>query len=244
MCCVRQPTTPRINDVCPYPRVCLAIHKSRFGSVWLYTISDYCRPLLRLHRGGSAGEYTCPPQLWPNRKPFFCRHGLPEVNLTVNGRQFISQEYSAFLNYGIEHITSSPYWPQRNGKAESAVKIVKACMKNSDDWQLALLHHRNTPPQGLSLSPAQRTFGRRTRHILPATKSALSPSSHSSRIVQAEIAAKREAAKAQYDKHVTLDLEDFVVGDYAYAKPASHKRTQAWLYCQVIRQEGPRSFLF
>ena len=146
--------------------------------------------------------------------------------------------------YGINHLTSSPYWPQGNGKAESAVKIVKSLLKKSDEFELALLHYLNTPPKGHTLSPVQRSFGRRTRHILPVSKEALAPQSHSSRIVQAEIAAKHSSAKVSYDRHAHVDLSDnFSVGEYAYAKPSPHHRGQAWQYGEILRQEGPRSFV-
>ena len=110
--------------------------------------------------------------------------------------------------YGINHLTSSPYWPQGNGKAESAVKIVKSLLKKSDEFELALLHYLNTPLKGHTLSPVQRSFGRRTHHILPVSKEALAPQCHSSCIVQAEIAAKHSSAKVSYDRHAHVDLSD------------------------------------
>ena len=41
-------------------------------------------------------------------------------------------------------MTSSPYWPQGNGKAEAAVKIVKRMYQKNKDIHLALLDYRNT----------------------------------------------------------------------------------------------------
>ena len=103
-------------------------------------------------------------------KSHFARHGIPGVLLSDNGPQFVSTEFAAFCDlYGITHITSSPYWPRGNGKAESAVKIVKTFMKKCTDIQLALLVYRNTPQEGHSLSPAQRSMGRRTRRNIPVS---------------------------------------------------------------------------
>ena len=60
------------------------------------------------------------------------RHSIPEVILTDNGPQFIASEFEGFCDRNqIQHITSSPYWPQGNGKAESADKIVKQFMKKT-----------------------------------------------------------------------------------------------------------------
>ena len=79
-------------------------------------------------------------------KAHFARFGIPERLITDNGPQFISSEYKQFASeYGFEHVTSSPYWPQGNGKAEAAVKIVKRMYQKNKDIHLALFDYRNTP---------------------------------------------------------------------------------------------------
>ena len=79
-------------------------------------------------------------------KAHFARFGIPERLITDNGPQFISSEYKQFASeYGFEHVTSSPYWPQGNSKAEAAVKIVKRMYQKNKDIHLALLDYRNTP---------------------------------------------------------------------------------------------------
>ena len=135
----------------------------------------------------------------------FARHGIPETLLTDNGPQFISAEFASFCTaLTVEHKTSSPYWPQGNGKAESAVKVAKSLLKKSADsigFQLALLDYRNTPPQGHTLSPAQRSMGRRTRQMIPAPLASLMPLSSTSSLVQDEILARRQRAAITYDNH-------------------------------------------
>ena len=49
-----------------------------------------------------------------------------------------------------------------NGRAEAAVKVAKAMLKKSEDFQLALLLYRNTPPGGHTYFPSQRMLCRRT----------------------------------------------------------------------------------
>ena len=94
-------------------------------------------------------------------KTQFARHGIPDLLLTDNGPQFISVEFAKFCGeWNINHQTSSPYWPKGNGKAESAVKIVKNMMKKCDDLELALLSYRKTPNKNHSQSPAQRSMNR------------------------------------------------------------------------------------
>ena len=108
------------------------------------------------------------------------RHGIPDKLMTDNGPPFSSAEFSTFSQlYEFRHITSSPGYPQSNGKAESAVKILKSLMlKAQDDGRdpyLALLDWRNTPTEGIGSSPAQRLFGRRTKTLLPTTARLLRP---------------------------------------------------------------------
>ena len=74
----------------------------------------------------------------------FARHGIPDTLVTDNGTQFTSAEFQAFATkWGIIHRTSSPHYPQSNGKAENAVKTCKALLKkakmDNTDLLLALL---------------------------------------------------------------------------------------------------------
>ena len=62
-------------------------------------------------------------------KKQFARYGIPRVIASDGGSQFTSQEFKAFVkNWGISHISSSPMYQRANGKAESAVKIMKSLL--------------------------------------------------------------------------------------------------------------------
>ena len=64
---------------------------------------------------------------------WFTRCGIPEKTVSDYGRQFDSWEFRQFAEkLDIEHITSSPRYPQSNDHAENAVKTVK---KNSSRRQ-------------------------------------------------------------------------------------------------------------
>ena len=59
-------------------------------------------------------------------KTSFACFGIPEILVTENGLQFASKEFKAFTkSWSFNHTTTSPRYPQLNGKAENAVKMVK-----------------------------------------------------------------------------------------------------------------------
>jgi transposase InsO family protein len=177
-----------------------------------------------------------------NTKAHFARHGIPEILLTDNGPQFVSVDFASFCDlYGITHVTSSPYWPKGNGKAESAVKVMKALMNKSTDIYMALLHYRNTPQQGHTMSPSQRSMGRRTRNTLPVARHLLMTST--SDLVQDEIAFKRSCAKIQYDKTASGSSPDVSLGDYVYVKPSPHHKGKPWQYGQIVSNPSTRSYV-
>ena len=51
----------------------------------------------------------------------FARHGIPEVIVSDNGPQYAAFKFAMFAaEKGFTHITSSPRYPQSNGKAKRA----------------------------------------------------------------------------------------------------------------------------
>ena len=75
---------------------------------------------------------------------------------------------------GILHTTSSPRYPQSNGKAERAIRTVKALLKKSDDPYLAMLTYRSSPQQN-GFSPAQLLINHCLHTNLPLTDTQLKP---------------------------------------------------------------------
>ena len=106
----------------------------------------------------------------------FAVHGNPESLKTDNGPQFISTEFSSFLEENdIYHLASTPFWPQANGEVErqngSLLKAIKIAQVEKKDWKREmlklLLAYRSTPHSKTGVSPAELLFRRKIRTKLP-----------------------------------------------------------------------------
>ena len=85
----------------------------------------------------------------------FARWGICDKITTDNSPQFSSDVFRKFAeDYGFEHITSSPGFPQSNGEAERAVQMAKKILRQ-DDIFLGLMTYRATPVAATGKSPAQ-----------------------------------------------------------------------------------------
>ena len=142
----------------------------------LLVVTDYYSNFISVKRLNTTTTTAVSKQLME----LFSVHGIPKITMTDNATQFSSFEFKSFTSeLDIEHITSSPHYPQSNGKAENAVKTVKRlfsrCRDSGYSDYLALLDFNNTPTEGVGLNPSQILFGRRCRTSLPVTKKLLKP---------------------------------------------------------------------
>ena len=156
-------------------------------------------------------------------KSQFARHGIPHQLISDNGPPFSSREFQEFaLTYEFEHLTSSPRYPQSNGKVENAVKMAQNIMKArlaGTDPNLSLLDYRNTPTEGLRSSPAQQLFGRRTKTLVP-TSSRLLESVHG---VPHKL-RERKAKQAYYYDRTAKELDRLKPGDVVPVKQRPDSR--------------------
>ncbi len=129
------------------------------------------------------GNNTTAPQLTSVLRASFCRTGVPDTFWSDQGPQFTLKTFQDFANqWGFRHATSSPTYPQSNGKVEATVKSMKKVTRTAwngrylDENKLtrALLQYRNTPSKKDGLSPAQKLFGRPIQDTLPAHRRAFS----------------------------------------------------------------------
>ena len=177
-------------------------------------------------------------------KHHFSAHGVPDLVFSDNGPPFNSQDFADFAaEYEFDHKTSSPEYPQSNGKAESAVKIAKGIIvknkKSKGDLDLALLEWRNTPTEGLGSSPAQRLFGRRTKTLLPTTRKLLKPKIQTR--IKKKKQHKQDVQKHQYDRHAK-SLAPLKTGETVRMKPKHSCTDKRWTKAKVQEQVDIRSY--
>jgi transposase InsO family protein len=176
-------------------------------------------------------------------KAHMARYGIPERVVSDNGPQYSSSEFQDFAaKYEFEHVTSSPRYPQSNGKAESAVKTAKRLMEKAldakSDPYLAILEHRNTPSDGMTTSPAQRLLGRRTRTTIPASRTLLEPTCWRSAEQELQQAKTKQA---YYYNKGSKQLPALEVGDAVRMLPEKGRKTGRKGKVQAI--VSPRSYI-
>eukprot|EP00105_Crassostrea_gigas_P021384 XP_011440495.1 PREDICTED: uncharacterized protein LOC105337466 [Crassostrea gigas] len=97
----------------------------------------------------------------------FARYGIPDTLRSDNGAQFRSAEFEKFLEeYGINHETSTPYWPQANGEVERQnkplLKAIRTAHFEGKDWRKELPKflsaYRNTPHTVTGVAPNTLIF--------------------------------------------------------------------------------------
>ena len=103
--------------------------------------------------------------------------GAPKKLATDGGTTFASEIVQQFLRqWGRRHRMSSVAFPHSNCRAEIAVKTAKRLIRDNvgahgsldtDRFARALMQYRNTPLQGLNLSPAQILFDCTIRDFFP-----------------------------------------------------------------------------
>ena len=172
------------------------------------------------------------------KKTFAC-YGIPDQVQSENGPQFTSSEFHQFgSEWGFQHSTSSPGYQQSNGKAKSAVKIIKRMMKRASDPYLALLEYRNTPTAGMSTSSAQRMLGRTTRSILP-TESNEDSDARCGTILQ-EKQRKKLTVQTSHDK-TARSMKPLAIGTAVMLRDFQSVKNK-WRTGKVVDQLSDQSY--
>ena len=117
----------------------------------------------------------------------FTELGRPFILRSDNRPCYSSREFHNFLSfYQVDHITSSPHYPQSNGFPEALVGITKKLMektvKEGKLWNYGLLQYRTTPISSTLPSPLEMLTGRRQHSTLPQLPSSIGKNMDTSRI--------------------------------------------------------------
>ena len=103
-------------------------------------------------------------------KNMFSRFGVPDKVRSDNGGCYASEAFFLFSKeYGFEHCTSSPRYPESNGLAERSVKIIKRLWEKSEDFNKSIMIYRATPLES-GQSPAELLMKRKIHTGLPSVK--------------------------------------------------------------------------
>ena len=113
-------------------------------------------------------------------KLIFPEFGIPDIFIIDNARQYDSDEFRKFeAEYDFKHETSSPRYPQCNGKAARCVGVVKKTLQKAyearEDPAIALLCRRTTPIETGLPSPAEMLFGYGERKSTFSQKRTMAP---------------------------------------------------------------------
>ena len=200
-CCIHQqqraePLIPSELPELPWQKVGTDLFEWKNHSYLL--IVDYYSRFIEI----ALLNQTTAQEVIRHTKSIFARHGIPELVISDNGPQYTSDAYEEFSKeYQFQHETNSPYFPQSNGEAERAVKIIKEMLKKNDDPYLAILAYRTTPIQGGQYSPAELLMNRMLRTTLPTTRKQRVPQVPDQKSVKTRDEREKLRQKHNFDKH-------------------------------------------
>ena len=101
-------------------------------------------------------------------KQIFSEYGWPESLISDNRPCYAAEAFTNMMKeYGVNHITSSPHYPQSNALAEKFVQIVKNLFhkpkeEGKDMFECLMMYH-NTPLSISSQTPMQILQSRSAR---------------------------------------------------------------------------------
>ena len=124
-----------------------------------------------------------------------------------NGPCYSSREFHKFLSfYQVDHVTSSPHYPQSNGFTEALVGIAKKLMeksvKDGKPWNYGLVQYRTTPTSSMLPSPLEMLTGRKPHSTLPQLPSTIRKTVETSKIHQKLLRRQPNTSKGN---HMDLD---------------------------------------
>ena len=104
-------------------------------------------------------------------------YGWPETLVSDNGLCYTSESFTTLMkDYNVNHITTSPHYPQSNGLAAKYMQIVKnmfyKAKEEGKDLYKCLMVYHNTPLSNSLSSPMKILTSRSARSSLPMSHAA------------------------------------------------------------------------
>ena len=151
-----------VSDMPPHAWHTLGTDLFYWNKIDYLVIGDYFSKYLIVRRLPNSSTHAVIKELGL----VFTELGRPFVLRSENRPCYSSREFHNFLSfYQVDHITSSPCYPQSNGFAEALVGITKKLMEKSVKegklWNYGLLQYRTTPISSTLPSPLEMLTGRR-----------------------------------------------------------------------------------
>ena len=175
----------------------------------------------------------------------FCCTAIPDILWSDGGPQFTCKKFKDFSQqWGFSHKTSTPHYPQSNGKIEATVKSMKKIIRSSwngrflddDKFCRALLQYRNTPSCKDGTSPAQKLYGHPVQDILPAHRRSFSRQwQQKSQEVEEQAKQTLQSSEAFYNTHAH-PLPDINVGSHVAIQ---NHQSKLWDIYGVVTDIGP-----
>ena len=174
-----------VSDMPPHAWHTLGTDLFYWNKIDYLVIGDYFSKYLIVRRLPNSSTHAVIKELGL----VFTELGRPFILRSGNGPCYSSREFHNFLSfYQVDHITSSPHYPQSNGFAEALVGITKKLMEKSVKegklWNYGLLQYRTTPISSTLPSPLEMLTGRRPHLTLPQLPSSVGKNMETSRIHQ------------------------------------------------------------
>ena len=176
-------------------------------------------------------------------KALFSVQGVPEIVYTDNGLQVVAYSFVEFCDeWNVQHITSSPHYPQSKGFIESMVKTFKKTLrrarKSRMDPQIILFCLHTTPVSNTLPSVMEMLMGHKAKSNLPVSIRNNPPDREG--IHQALLQRQANQA-ANYNSQAGLDLPNLHIGQHIHVQD---HRDGTWTVAKVLKKcDEPRSFV-
>ena len=174
-------------------------------------------------------------------KRWFVDWGIPLMVRSDGGPQYNSREYREFMKeWGVNPPgLSTPTYAQSNGRAEAAVKAMKALVQKAsvngditcDEFQRGLLEWRNTPKEH-GKSPAELVFGCQQRSFVPSLKNNLIPPWKVA--IESKVAELQRRSESYYNIGAKT-LKELNIGDRVRVQ---HSISKKWAEIGTIIEKG------